>query len=69
MRSILCFGYNANSEIYYLNKKGNTHWIGDGYCDDINNKAECMYDGGDCCLDIVLTDYCTLCQCLERKNC
>ncbi|CAN0060876.1 unnamed protein product [Ectocarpus sp. 12 AP-2014] len=24
-------------------------WIGDGACDDMNNSAECSYDGGDCC--------------------
>ena len=24
-------------------------WIGDGYCDDFNNKAECKYDYADCC--------------------
>eukprot|EP00903_Cladosiphon_okamuranus_P008222 g7915.t1 len=23
--------------------------IGNGYCDDYNNNAECAYDGGDCC--------------------
>ena len=23
--------------------------IGDGYCDDHNNKAECQFDGRDCC--------------------
>ncbi|CAN0021304.1 unnamed protein product, partial [Scytosiphon promiscuus] len=23
--------------------------IGDGYCDDDNNNADCAYDGGDCC--------------------
>ena len=23
-------------------------WIGDGYCDDINNNLACRYDGGDC---------------------
>ncbi|CAM9891772.1 unnamed protein product, partial [Pylaiella littoralis] len=23
--------------------------IGNGYCDESNNKAECNYDGGDCC--------------------
>ncbi|CAM9387680.1 unnamed protein product, partial [Hapterophycus canaliculatus] len=23
--------------------------IGNGYCDDSNNKPECAYDGGDCC--------------------
>ena len=26
------------------------HWyIGDGYCDDVNNNIGCTYDGGDCC--------------------
>eukprot|EP00752_Nemacystus_decipiens_P002518 g2363.t1 len=24
-------------------------WIGDGYCDHVNNVAPCHYDGGDCC--------------------
>jgi hypothetical protein len=23
--------------------------IGDGWCDDENNNAQCSYDGGDCC--------------------
>eukprot|EP00299_Pterocystis_sp_00344_P000471 c10126_g4_i2.p1 GENE.c10126_g4_i2~~c10126_g4_i2.p1 ORF type:complete len:1160 (-),score=371.89 c10126_g4_i2:73-3552(-) len=26
-------------------------WISDGYCDPENNKADCNYDGGDCCED------------------
>ena len=25
-------------------------WIGDGYCDELNNKAECLFDKGDCCI-------------------
>jgi hypothetical protein len=25
-------------------------FIGDGYCDDINNNLACTFDGGDCCL-------------------
>ena len=24
-------------------------WLGDGYCDDAINTAECLYDYGDCC--------------------
>jgi len=43
----------------------NQEWIGDGYCDDINNTLECTYDGGDCCGDTVNTQYCSECQCLE----
>ena len=43
----------------------NHGWIGDGYCDDINNKLDCTYDGGDCCGSNVNTQYCTECLCLE----
>ena len=25
------------------------HWIGTGYCTDVNNNEDCDYDGGDCC--------------------
>ena len=25
------------------------NFIGDGYCDGVNNKAMCSWDGGDCC--------------------
>ena len=40
-------------------------WIGDNYCDDINNYVECNFDGGDCCGSNVNTQYCTECLCLE----
>ena len=43
----------------------NSGWVGDGYCDDGNNNADCNYDGGDCCGSNVSTQYCTECQCLE----
>ena len=26
-------------------------WSGDGNCDAINNKEDCMYDNGDCCMN------------------
>jgi hypothetical protein len=28
---------------------GNTSYQGDGWCDSINNNADCGYDDGDCC--------------------
>ncbi|CAM9701777.1 unnamed protein product, partial [Ectocarpus sp. 13 AM-2016] len=28
---------------------GTVCFIGDGYCDEETNNAECGYDGGDCC--------------------
>ena len=40
-------------------------WQADNYCDDINNNAECNYDGGDCCGANVDTTYCQECQCLD----
>ena len=43
----------------------NTYFIGNGYCNDETNKEECYWDGGDCCGNNVVTDYCTVCECLE----
>ena len=28
---------------------GNDSWLGDGWCDDMNNNEICGYDSGDCC--------------------
>merc|ERR1719444_758031 len=44
-----------------------THWIGDGYCDDENNNAECFFDAGDCCSYIMTgwDNYCQECACKE----
>ena len=40
-------------------------WIGDDYCDDETNNEKCDYDGGDCCLEEILADYCSDCTCHE----
>ena len=40
-------------------------YIGDGFCDDGNNNADCEYDGGDCCGLDINTDYCDECNCFE----
>ena len=34
---------------------------GDGYCDDINNIADCDFDEGDCCLNSFINQYCSEC--------
>lgn len=34
------------SKVNYLSSKP---FGGDGWCDTINNRAYCQYDGGDCC--------------------
>ena len=58
--------------VFHLTYNGTNHtapfnafdpYIGDGFCDDLTNVAECNHDGGDCCGDDVKTDYCTDCIC------
>ena len=36
---------------------------GDGYCDDSNNNADCDFDGGDCCQNLVYNQFCSECWC------
>ena len=40
-------------------------WYGDKLCDDVNNKEECEFDGGDCCRMCVDDTYCSECTCVE----
>ena len=39
-------------------------WIGNNFCNDQTNNAECNYDGGDCCGVNVNTNLCFECACL-----
>ena len=39
--------------------------IGDGECDDKNNKEVCDWDGGDCCGNNVNINDCHICECHE----
>jgi hypothetical protein len=50
---------------HYLVAYCKPSWIGDGFCDDINNNEGCYFDAGDCCQDNVNTSYCDECLCLE----
>ena len=43
--------------------------IGDGYCNDETNNADCNYDGGDCCKSNVYSQHCTECICYFQENC
>ena len=38
--------------------------VGNGYCNDETNNADCNYDGGDCCGTCVNVDHCSECECL-----
>ena len=42
--------------------------IGDNFCNDEANNANCNYDGGDCCVDIN-TNHCIECICYSEDNC
>ena len=49
-----------------LENHGNTDWIGDGFCDDINNKEVCNYDDGDCCGLSAKLNFCVDCTCKSK---
>ena len=39
-------------------------WVGDGFCDDMNNKEACKFDDGDCCGISVKKNFCVNCKCI-----
>ena len=43
--------------------------IGDGFCNDKTNNANCNYDGGDCCGYNINTDFCSDCKCYVNETC
>ena len=40
--------------------------MNDGICDDKSNTYQCNFDGGDCCKDDTIKDFCLLCQCFSK---
>ena len=42
---------------------GRSEWIGDNFCDDINNNEKCHYDDGDCCGLSAQKNFCFKCTC------
>ena len=48
----------------YKDYGGISYWVGDGFCDDINNNEACDYDDGDCCgSSSVRKNFCVQCIC------
>ena len=47
---------------------GIKYWVGDGFCDDINNNEACGYDNGDCCGLSMEKNFCVDCTC-KGKSC
>ena len=46
-----------------LDNGGRSEWIGDNFCDDINNNKKCLYDDGDCCGLSAHNNFCFKCTC------
>ena len=49
--------------LYVLDHRGRSEWIGDNFCDDINNNEFCLYDDGDCCGLSAQKNFCFKCTC------
>ena len=47
---------------------GIAYWVGDGFCDDINNNEACNYDDGDCCGLSMKENFCVDCTCIGKSN-
>lgn len=54
--------------VFYNNFTGMSQ-IGDGICDDYLNHVYCQYDGGDCCLQDIVTSACSICTCFDDESC
>ena len=46
---------------------GIIYWVGDGFCDDINNNEACGYDNGDCCGLSMEKNFCVDCTCKGKS--
>ena len=53
---------------YYKEYGGISYWVGDGFCDDINNNEACDYDDGDCCGLAKKKNFCIKCICKGKSN-
>ena len=53
---------------YYKEYGGISYWVGDGFCDDINNNEACDYDDGDCCGLAMKKNFCIKCICKGKSN-
>ena len=52
----------------YKENGGISYWVGDGFCDDINNNEACDYDDGDCCGLSMKKNFCVKCICKGKSK-
>ena len=43
--------------------------VGNEFCNDETNTADCNYDGGDCCGYNMNSEYCSQCECYVQETC
>ena len=53
---------------FYKDYGGISYWVGDGFCDDINNNEACGYDDGDCCGLSMEKNFCVDCTCKGKSQ-
>ena len=58
-------GIGFKLEYRFYNCNASNSLIGNGFCNDEANHADCLYDGGDCCGSCVLKEYCAECVCYQ----
>ena len=58
-------GIGFKLEYKFYNCNASNALIGNGFCNDETNHADCLYDGGDCCGSCILKDYCSECFCYQ----
>ena len=56
----------AQAVIFKIADGGKKEWIGDGFCDDMNNQEMCDFDGGDCCGAFTRNHFCIKCGCIRK---
>ena len=61
--------FKSKLNIYcHKDNGGISFWVGDGFCDDINNNEACDYDNGDCCGLSMQKNFCVKCICKGKSN-
>ena len=66
---LLYFKVDWTLNVYFCKENGGiSYWVGDGFCDDINNIEKCDYDDGDCCGLSMKKNFCVQCICKGKSS-
>ena len=61
--------FQSKLNMHFCTENGGiSYWVGDGFCDDINNNEICNYDNGDCCGLSMKKNFCVQCICKGKSN-